>query len=105
MNYIDNGGPERREEATREPWPGVLKYWRTISAEAFDDSTKAEVIAFVQATTTTMPEWQRAISGDAVAAIGMVKHCKPPSKIPGRRSCSPRSFARCRLRRACVRNS
>jgi hypothetical protein len=81
LNYIDNGGPERREEATREPWPGVLKYWRTISAEAFDDSTKAEVIAFVQATTTTMPEWQRAISGDAVAAIGMVKHCKPPSSI------------------------
>jgi hypothetical protein len=81
LNHIGNGDPERHEEATREPWPGVLRYWRTISAEAFDDPTKAEVIAFVRATTTTIPEWQRAISGDAVAAIRMVMHCKAPSSI------------------------
>ncbi|MCK1293020.1 hypothetical protein [Bradyrhizobium sp. 30] len=81
MKHIDNGDPERHEEATTEPWPGVLKYWRTISAEAFDDPTKAEVIAFVRATATTIPEWQRAISGDAVAAICMVMHCKAPSSI------------------------
>lgn len=81
LNHIDNGDPERHEEATREPWPGVLKYWRTISAEAFDDATKAEVIAFVRATATTIPEWQLAISGDAEAAIDMVMHCKAPSSI------------------------
>jgi hypothetical protein len=81
LNRNDNGDPERHEEATGEPWPSVLKYWRTISAEAFDDSTKTEVVAFVRATTTTIPEWQRAISGDADAAIGMVMHCKAPSSI------------------------
>lgn len=81
MNHIDNGDPERQEDAPTEPWPGVLKYWRTISAEAFDDATKAEVISFVQATTTTIPQLQRAISGDADAAIGMVMHCKAPSSI------------------------
>lgn len=81
MNHIDDDDAERGEEATREPWPRVLKYWRTISAEAFDEPTKAEVIAFVRATSTTIPEWQRAISGDADAAIRMVMHCKAPSSI------------------------
>jgi hypothetical protein len=81
LNHIDNDGPERHQEVTREPWPRVLKYWRTISAEAFDDATKAEVISFVQATTTTIPQLQRAISGDADAAIGMVMHRKTPSAI------------------------
>jgi len=81
LNRIDNDDPERHEEATRKPWPRALKYWRTISAEAFDDPTKAEVTRFVRATTTTIPEWQRAISGDAEAAIGMVMHCKAPSSI------------------------
>ncbi|MGY4512368.1 hypothetical protein [Bradyrhizobium sp. USDA 3650] len=81
MNHIDDGDPERHEEAPREPWPRVLKYWRTISAEAFDDATKSEVISFVQATTTTIPQLQRAISGDADAAIDMVMHCNAPSSI------------------------
>jgi hypothetical protein len=81
LSQIDNGDRGRGDEATGEPWPGVLNYWRTIPAEAFDDATKAEVIAFVRATTTTIPEWQRAISGDAEAAIGMVIHCKAPSSI------------------------
>jgi hypothetical protein len=71
----------RGGEARGEPWPGVLSYWRTISAEAFDDATKAEVIAFVRATTSTIPEWQRAVSGDAEAAIGMVMHCQAPGSI------------------------
>lgn len=81
MNHIDNGDPERQEEAPTESWPRVLKYWRTISVEAFVDATKAEVITFVQATTTTIPQLQRAISGDADAAIDMVMHCKAPSSI------------------------
>lgn len=69
------------DEGTAERWPAVLHYWRTIPAEAFDDTTKAEVVAFVRATTTTIPEWRRAISGDAKAAIGMVMHCKAPCSI------------------------
>jgi hypothetical protein len=81
LSEIDNGDRGRGDEATDEPWPGVLSYWRTISAEAFDDATKAEVITFVRATTSTIPEWQRAISGDAGAAIGMVMHCKAPTSI------------------------
>ena len=81
LNDIHNGGSERREEAAGEPFPAVLRYWRTISAEAFDDATKAEVIAFVRSTTTTNPEWQRAVSGDASAAIRMVMHCKAPESI------------------------
>jgi hypothetical protein len=81
LRKIDNGNRECGDEATGEPWPSVLNYWRTISAEAFDDATKAEVIAFVRATTSTIPEWQRAISGDAEAAISMVMHCKAPISI------------------------
>ncbi len=36
---------------------------------------------FVRATTSTIPEWQRAISGDAEAATSMVMHCKAPTSI------------------------
>jgi hypothetical protein len=81
LRKIDNGNRECGDEATGEPWPSVLNYWRTISAEAFDDATKAEVIAFVRATTSTNPEWRSAISGDAEAAISMVMHCKAPISI------------------------
>jgi hypothetical protein len=81
LSKIDNGDRDRGDEATGDPWPSVLSYWRTISAEAFNDATKAEVITFVRATTSTIPEWQRAISGDAEAAIGMVMHCKASTSI------------------------
>ncbi len=80
MREIENGDQERGE-AAHELWPRVLSYWRTISAEAFDDATKAEVITFVRATETTIQEWQRAISGDAEAAIAMVMHCEGPDSI------------------------
>jgi hypothetical protein len=81
LSKTDNGDRGRGDEATGEPWPGVLNYWRTIPAEAYDDATKSEVIAFVRATTSTIPEWQRAISGDAEAAIGMVVLCKAPTSL------------------------
>jgi hypothetical protein len=84
VSKADNGGREGGGEATGQPWPRILSYWRIISAEAYDDATKAEVIKFVRATTSTMPEWQRAISGDADAAIGMVMHCKAPTSIGAR---------------------
>jgi hypothetical protein len=81
LSNTDNGDRGRGDEATGEPWPDVLTYWRAVPAEAFDDATKTEVVAFVRATTSTIPEWQRAISGDAEAAIGMVMHCRPPTSI------------------------
>jgi hypothetical protein len=81
LSKIDNGHRGRGDEAAVEPWPRILSYWRIISAEAYDDATKAEVIKFVRTTTSTIPEWQRAISGDAEAAIGMVMHCKAPTTI------------------------
>jgi len=81
LNRIDNGDSKRSDDVTGAPWPSVLHYWRTIPAEVFDDETKTEVIAFVRGTTSTIPEWQRAISGDAAAAIGMVMHCKAPTSI------------------------
>jgi hypothetical protein len=81
LNKTDNGDRGRGDEVTGEPWPDILSYWRTIPAEAFDDVSRAEVIGFVRATTTMIPEWQRAILGDAEAAIGMVMHCKAPTSI------------------------
>lgn len=57
MSKIDNGDRRPDDEAAGEPWPGVLKYWRTIPAELFDDATQTEVITFVRATTSTIPEW------------------------------------------------
>jgi hypothetical protein len=81
LSKIDNGDWRQDHAATGEPWPGVLQYWRTIPAELFDDATQTGVIAFVRATTSTISEWQRATSGDAEAAIGMVMHCKAPTSI------------------------
>jgi hypothetical protein len=81
VSKTDNGGSEGGGEATGQPWPRILSYWRIISAEAYDDATRAEVIEFVRSTTSTIPEWQRAISGDAEAAIGMVVLCKAPTSI------------------------
>ena len=80
MREIYNGDHERGE-ACGESWPDILSYWRTISAEEFDDATKDEVMTFVRATTSTIPEWQSAISGDAKAAIDMVMHCGAPPSI------------------------
>lgn len=81
LNFHDD--PERRgpRRLAGEAWPGVLKYWRSIPAELFDDATEAEVTAFVRGTTTTIPEWRRAIAGDAAAAIAMVIDCTPPGTI------------------------
>lgn len=76
-----NDGRGHRDEGSDELWPAVLQYWRSIPAEAFDDTIKAEVTAFMRATTSTIPEWRRAISGDAATAIAMVAHCKEPTSI------------------------
>lgn len=81
MREIDNDDRGRSDDAPGKSWPEVLRYWRTISAETFDDATKADVMTFVRATASTIPEWQRAISGDAEAAIGMVFHCRAPTSI------------------------
>jgi hypothetical protein len=81
LSKIDDGDRRRGADATGESWPTILSYWRTIPAEAFDDAAQAEVIAFVRATASTIPEWQRAISGDPEAAIGMVMHGKAPTSI------------------------
>jgi len=81
LREIDNDDRGRGDDAPGELWPCVLSYWRTIPAESFDDATKAAVITFVRSTTTTIPEWQRAISGDVEAAIGMVMHCKAPNSL------------------------
>ena len=59
----------------------VLSYWRSVPAEEFDDAFEAEVTAFVRGTTTTIPEWRRAIAGDTAAAIAMVIDCKAPNTI------------------------
>lgn len=61
--------------------PRVLSYWRSVPAEDFDDAFKGAVTAFVRGTTTTIPEWRRAIAGDTSAAIAMVINCKPPDTI------------------------
>ena len=81
MSKIGDSDRGRGDAATGEPWPSVLNYWRTIPAEAFNDATKAEVIAFVRATTSTIPEWQSAVWGEVEAAIGMVMHCKARTSI------------------------
>ncbi|MBR1172693.1 hypothetical protein JQ617_01885 [Bradyrhizobium sp. KB893862 SZCCT0404] len=78
-NYDDEqSDPARRHGSGR---PRVLSYWRSIPAEEFDDAFKSEVTAFVRGTTTTIPEWRRAIAGDTVAAIAMVIDCKAPDTI------------------------
>lgn len=70
--------PARRHGSGRRR---VLSYWRSVPAEEFDAAFKAEVTAFVRETTTTIPEWRRAIAADSAAAIAMVIDCKSPDFI------------------------
>lgn len=80
LNHIENGDPERHEEATTEPWPrpevladdfgrGVRRrdQGRGDLVRAGDDHDDPAVTA-------------RHL-GPANAAIGMVMHCKAPSSI------------------------
>ncbi|MBR0754314.1 hypothetical protein JQ604_19190 [Bradyrhizobium jicamae] len=61
-----------REHPRSEALPPVLFYWRTKTAESFDERARAEVTAFVGRISATMPEWRAAIRGDAAAAVGLV---------------------------------
>ncbi|WP_439358601.1 hypothetical protein [Bradyrhizobium sp. DASA03007] len=64
-----------------EGMPPVLFYWRTKTAESFDEHARAEVATFVAGVSATMPEWRAAIRGDAAAAIGLVVGRRIPGRI------------------------
>lgn len=69
--------------ADKEDWPAVLSYWRTIAAEAFDDGRRAQVAECISRISSTSPEWQAAINGDAAVAAGLVLRLEPPPRISG----------------------
>ena len=65
-------------------WPTALSYWRTLTAERFDELLRAEVAECVSSLFATSPEWQAAIRGDPAAASGLVLLLKAPSRISAR---------------------
>ncbi|MGL9622459.1 hypothetical protein QRQ56_31265 [Bradyrhizobium sp. U531] len=70
-----------REHSSGEALPPVLVYWRTKTAESFDECARAEVASFVAGISATMPEWRAAIRGDAAAAVGLVVGRRIPQHI------------------------
>lgn len=70
-----------REDPSGKALPAVLVYWRTKTAESFDECARAEVADFVASISTTMPEWRAAIRGDAAAAVGLVGGRRIPEHI------------------------
>jgi hypothetical protein len=70
-----------RERPCGEALPPVLFYWRTKTAESFDQRARAEVAAFVANISATMPEWRAAIRGDAAAAVDLVVGRRIPERI------------------------
>jgi hypothetical protein len=70
-----------RERPRGEALPPVLFYWRTKTAESFDEHARAEVVAFVAGISATIPEWREAIRGDAAAAVGLVVGRRIPERI------------------------
>ncbi|UQD71654.1 hypothetical protein JEY40_38515 [Bradyrhizobium japonicum] len=64
-----------------EALPPVLFYWRTKTAESFDERARSEVASFVAGISATMPEWRAVIRGDAAAAIGIVIGRRIPERI------------------------
>lgn len=67
-----------------EQWPRALSYWRTLTADRFDEQLRAEVVECVTSLSATSPEWQAAIRGDPAAASGLVLNLKSPSRISAR---------------------
>ena len=64
-----------------EALPPVFFYWRTKTAESFDERARSEVASFVAGISATMPEWRAVIRGDAAAAIGIVIGRRIPERI------------------------
>jgi hypothetical protein len=62
-------------------WPTTLSYWRRFAAEIFDDALKADVLDCVSRTSSTIPEWRKAILGDAGAAVALALRIKAPAVI------------------------
>ncbi|MGY4349009.1 hypothetical protein ACVWXM_005476 [Bradyrhizobium sp. GM7.3] len=71
----------KRECLGGEALPPVLFYWRTKTAESFDERARSEVASFVAGISATMPEWRAAIRGDAAAAVGLVVGRRIPEHI------------------------
>ena len=69
-----------RDRPRGEAFPSVLHYWRTKTAESFDERARAEVAAFVACISATMPEWRAAIRGDAAAAVDLVVGQRIPER-------------------------
>ncbi|MFQ3451804.1 hypothetical protein PMN64_00550 [Bradyrhizobium sp. UFLA01-814] len=67
-------------DSTNE-WPSTLSYWRQYGAESFDARRIAEVVACVARISSTIPDWRKAIDGDAAAAIGIVLPQPRPEKF------------------------
>jgi hypothetical protein len=77
------GGMSAEQNPTAD-WPSALSYWRRLDAEAFDHEARTEVAACIARITSTMPEWRRAIRGDAAAATALALRLGRVTRIDGR---------------------
>jgi hypothetical protein len=62
-------------------WPATLSYWRRFAAESFNDALKTDVVDCVNRISSTIPEWRKAILGDAGAAVALALRIKAPTVI------------------------
>jgi len=65
-------------------WSDALSFWRTLPSYAFDAARKADLERCVSHISSTIDIWQKAIDGDAAAAVNIALRMRPPQEITPR---------------------
>jgi hypothetical protein len=63
----------------KEPYP--CRLWRMIPADAFDESRRLAVCAYIVEFSPRDVEWRKAIAGDAACAVGIALRMEIPDDI------------------------
>jgi anti-sigma factor RsiW len=81
-NDDDGTEPDRPDES--EAWQDALDFWRSYTAEMFNDALKEQVRDCVARTSSTIEEWRAAIRGDAASAIKIALGMRMPEEVNAR---------------------
>ncbi len=79
----DDDAEAHRPDGT-EAWLDALAFWRSYTAEMFNDALKEQVRDCVARTSSTIEEWRAAIRGDAASAIKVALGMRMPEEVNAR---------------------
>ncbi|MGJ4941448.1 hypothetical protein ACQR1W_12815 [Bradyrhizobium sp. HKCCYLS1011] len=80
----DDDGAEAHRPHETEAWQDALAFWRSYTAEMFNDALKEQVRDCVAHTSSTIEEWRAAVRGDAAAAIKIALGMRMPEEVNAR---------------------